>query len=202
MDSTSSDTAALVARAQDDGEAGFGGLYRRLTPALSSWARLRIGDQLGRSLAPEDLVQEVWWEALRHFERFDPERGDFRRWIFGIATNLLLQARRRLGVRGELGAHARHGRREPLHEGLSDEATAITRRARRSEAAQRFVHYVQKLEDDDRQLIIHCGLEDLPIKDAAGLLGISEAAAFKRWQRLRKRIREDLNEDADALLAP
>jgi RNA polymerase sigma-70 factor (ECF subfamily) len=32
-----------------------------------------------------DVFQDVWLAALRHIEQFDPDRGELRSWLFGIA---------------------------------------------------------------------------------------------------------------------
>ena len=42
----------------------------------------------------------------------------------------------------------------------------------------------------DRMLLVHCGLEAETCSTAAVKLGLSEDAAIKRWQRLKERLSE------------
>jgi RNA polymerase sigma factor (sigma-70 family) len=35
----------------------------------------------------EDIAQEVWVKAWRHIDSYDPQRGKFRTWIYGIARH-------------------------------------------------------------------------------------------------------------------
>ena len=70
-------------------------------------------------------------------------------------------------------------------------APSITTRAARDEQLRLFLDRVERLDDDDRELVVLRGLEELPLADVATLMGIGEEAATKRWQRLRARLREE-----------
>lgn len=161
-------------------------------PALLAWARLRVRPELRALLDPEDLVQEVGCRALTNLASFDPARASFRQWLFGIANRVLLEALR------ELGRHPVR-RSAPVADGsntggFSDVAaavTTITRKVARDELIARFLVQVDALEDGDRALLLHHGLEELPHGQVAGLLGIGEDTVRKRWQRLRDRLRGD-----------
>lgn len=72
--------------------------YREYGPSLLGFAVNELGD---RGLA-EDLVQEVFVRAWRSGERYDPERSSLRTWLFAIARNLVIDARRARGVRPPL----------------------------------------------------------------------------------------------------
>jgi RNA polymerase sigma-70 factor (ECF subfamily) len=39
----------------------------------------------GNRPAAADLFQDTWLDAIRHIEQFDPQRGELRAWLFGIA---------------------------------------------------------------------------------------------------------------------
>lgn len=183
------DTDGLAARARDDGQ-GLTELYRRLAPALYAWAALRIQPGLRGRLEPEDVVQETWWRALDTFDRFDSSRGSFRGWLFGIATHVLLNgirnARRRTWTRPpDLGI------RDPEPQDIVDDGTRISKKVARSENTRILVDRLLALPEAERDLLVHMGLEGLTAGQAAELLGISEASAAKRWQRLRERLRTD-----------
>ena len=65
----------------------------------------------------------------------------------------------------------------------------MSRRVSRDEELARFREAVAALPEDERKLVLHCGLEGLPLREVGERLGISEEAAGKRWQRLRARLR-------------
>ena len=45
-----------------------------------------------------------------------------------------------------------------------------------------------RLGSEERDLIVLCGLEGLPLQDVAARLGLGLEAVTKRWQRLRERL--------------
>lgn len=165
----------------------FEALYARLAPALAAWANLRIRVGLRSRLDPEDLMQEVWIRALTAFPNYDPERGPFRPWFFQVAKYVLLDAFRRLrpapiqpGAPEETGGW-RLSR-------VPDDGTSVSRQVARQDGLRAFLAEVEALEEDDRTLLVHCGLEGMRMADVAAKLGLSPAATEKRWQRLRARL--------------
>ncbi len=161
--------------------------FEAAAPALLAWARLRIRPELRARLDPEDLVQEVGCRALLAAAGFDPARGGFRPWLFGIANRVLLEALRDLGRAGH--GHVRIG-----PSGLHDAAatvTSITQAVARDDLVRTFLAQVERLDADDRTLLVLRGLEQLPHPQVATLLGIGEDLIRKRWQRLCDRLRSD-----------
>lgn len=180
-------------RTAKSGDAGdFARLYEHIAPAVFTWASLRLRPDQAALLDPGDLVQEVWLRAWRRIEEFDHERVPFRFWVFRIAKNVLLEASRqarRPDQMGRLRASSTDDEGlDPLAR-VADSITAVSRRVSRDEELGRFRDAVAELPEDDRKLVIHCGLEGLPLRDVGERLGISEEAAGKRWQRLRARLR-------------
>lgn len=173
------DTDFHADRAREGDATGFSTLYGRLAPALYAWARFRLHGPMRAAVDAEDIVQEVWWRALEAFPGFQPRGpGAFRAWIFSIATNVFRELARRRSP-------SRNARVETLPPDLSAEITSITRNLARNDEATRLIDDLSRLDDDDRRLVLHCGLEGLTARDAAPLLGISAEAVKKRWQRLR-----------------
>lgn len=160
-------------------------LCERLTPALLAWARLRVPKGSWKPIEPEDVVQEVWLRALTRLETFDPNKGTFRMWMFGIAGRALLDLLRK-AVRGA-SAGSDSSTEDPLAR-VADDATAVSTRLVRSESFQVVAQRLAALDEQDRRLIIYRGLEGLPHEDVAARLGIGVEAATKRWHRLRARL--------------
>jgi RNA polymerase sigma-70 factor, ECF subfamily len=178
-------TDELGARARGGSEGAFQALFERVNPALQAWIRLRMR---GRETDAQDVLQEVWIRAVRGFASYDEGRS-FRGWLLGIAKNVVLQARDRKLREGTL---ARFGSTE-THGGLAipDSATSVSLRAEENETLQRFLAYLDDLEEEERKLVLYCGLEELSLPEAAARLGIGTEAATKRWQVLRARMREN-----------
>lgn len=166
----------------------FTAAYAEVAPALFAWAVLRCTGPLGRAMTPDDLVQEVSLTALRALSRYDPERGEFRPWLFGVAQIVAADALRQL-ARGRLtpagGSLGISGQ-----QALPAEWTTVSRRVRRDEALERLLQWAAALPEEDRRLFQYRGLEWMSNAEAAEALGISTEAATKRWQRLRGRLRE------------
>lgn len=177
------DTAALIA-AGDRGPRAFAALYARVAPALCAWARLRA-PRGEAAFDPDDVVQETWLAAWRRFADFDPARGAFRPWIFGVANRALLAALRRRGAR----RGADEGATASAPSALVDDATSVSRAAARDEAVRGAVAALVALDDDDRDVVVYLGFEGLSAREAAELVGASQAAVEKRWQRVRARLR-------------
>jgi RNA polymerase sigma factor (sigma-70 family) len=184
------DTQSLAREARGGASGKLGDLYSRVLPALYAWARLRIRPEYRRVLSAEDLVQEVWLRAAEAFASFDAARVSFRPWIFTVAKNVLFEVQRKAykatRERTPEGSTARH---EALKE-VPAEVTSLTQRVERDEGVRIFLDRVAELDDDDRKTLIHCGLEELSLREAAERLDVSRDAIAKRWQRLRDRIRE------------
>jgi RNA polymerase sigma factor (sigma-70 family) len=171
-------------------EASFDALYAEVAPSLYAWAELRIRPSLRARLEPNDLVQEVWLRGRRSFDGFERRGVGFRSWAFRIGKHVLMEA-------------LRASRNDPTPlpgwssatgnlalDGIPESVTSFTQRLSREDSVREFLAQAEALEETDRMLLIHCGLEDETCAQAATKLGLSEEAAMKRWQRLRAKLRE------------
>jgi len=184
------DTGELAAEAHAGNVHRFGELYERIAPSLYTWAELRIRPELRQWIDPQDVVQEVWCRAWKIFPAFDPRTLSFRYWIFRVAKNVLLEAFRRLESPA-FKAKSRDATSKALELGdVPDSATAISRRVARAESLKLFSTWVQSLDDEDRMLLIHHGLEGLSQAEVADRLSLNREAVAKRWQRLLARVAE------------
>lgn len=183
-------TRRMVRSIQSGDEQAFAPLYQHLLPALYGWARLRIPREVTGRLEPDDLLQDVWMRALSAFASYDPQRGPFRPWLFQVAKFTLLDALRRLRVRPSAPQEPLPGESAGLSQ-LPDDVTAVSRALARRDDVAAFLARVSLLSEDERELLVHHGLEGLPLGEAAVRMGIGQAAAQKRWQRLRARLVEE-----------
>ncbi|MFT4538389.1 MAG: RNA polymerase sigma-70 factor (ECF subfamily) [Planctomycetota bacterium] len=178
-------TMRLVREARQGSSESFEELYASIAPALHTWADLRIRPGQRSLIEPQDLVQEVWFRALRALEDFDPERIPFRLWIFRVAKNVLLEAFRK--QRGSSVGIGPTTKMRAIHS-LPDSVTAVSKRLMRDESLSIFAEEVRGLPEEEQKLVLHCGLEGLPYKEVAERLRITSDAVAKRWQRLRSKL--------------
>ncbi len=177
-----------VPPAREGGSESFGILYERIAPALHTWAEIRIRPHVRAWLEPGDLVQEVWCRALRSFDDFDAASGNFRYWVFRIAKHVLLEAVRRAGSPAAGGAAGGTTERQSAIGQAPDVVTGVSRRLARQEELGRFRAWVGALEREERELLLHHGMEGLTHAETADRMGLSADAVAKRWQRLRTRL--------------
>jgi RNA polymerase sigma-70 factor (ECF subfamily) len=183
-------TASLVGHVKAGDRQRFDGLYERLSPALYAWAYLRIQPAMRGTVDPEDLIQEVWFRAVRRLDTHDPQRSSFRAWIFTIARNVLLESFRRARRSPAWDAPGGSTTRLLALGNVPDEVTQMTHRVARNEELRRFLDDTGVLSPEDRAILAHCGLEGRTCAEVATRLELTEAAVIKRWQRLRARLRQ------------
>jgi len=189
------DVQELLARARRGDRQAFDELFRRDADSLHRSIRLRLDRRLAPRLDASDVLQETYLEALRRLPRYlaRPE-VPFGLWLRGLARDRLLVLHRR-----HLGADRRSVQRElPLlpadssaqfvhslggHEPSPSQALAAL------EAAQRLRLALERLDEDERELILLRHFEYLSNREIAWLLGISESAANKRYIRTLARLR-------------
>lgn len=177
-------------RSRPPGSVRFEQLYAEVAPALYAWAELRIRPTLRARLEPQDLLQEVWLRGRRNFSRYDERTAGFRAWAFRIGKNVLMEALRASRDEPAPGPGWSAASGTLALEGIPENVTSFTQRLAREESVRAFLAQAAALEEIDRMLLIHCGLEQEACAAAAQKLGLSEDAAIKRWQRLKAKLRE------------
>jgi RNA polymerase sigma factor (sigma-70 family) len=125
----------------------------------------------------EDLVAatfEVAWRRLDDVPSDDPAP-----WLFGVARNLWRNERR-----SDARARALLERLEGSVVHVDPESTAIDAEVRITRAA------LERLGDDDRELLMLVAWDGLSPSQAAEVLGCSAVAARTRLHRARRRLAE------------
>ena len=193
-------TQTLVKRAREGDRRAFTLLYARLAPALQTWARLRLPATAQSRIDPEDLMHEVWWRALEAFRTYDPDRASFRTYLFTIAKRVLIDVLRRAGTASGRGGPSAGP--IPSASELPESVTNVSRQAARDEVLLRVAQTLRSLDDTDRNVFVHCGLEGLRPGQAATLIGLPKEMVVKRWQRLRAKLRNEVPEGEQLLVDP
>jgi RNA polymerase sigma factor (sigma-70 family) len=144
---------------------GFDELYRALGSPITSFARAR------GAVDPEGICNEAFLRAFRSLSTFDGDGAAFRRWLFSITRNLLIDAHRRQQRRPEETFAPPPERSTPAAE---DEALANLADADLS-------LLLSGITDEQREVIILRLVADLSLSDTAAILGRS-VGSVKRLQ--------------------
>jgi RNA polymerase sigma-70 factor (ECF subfamily) len=157
----------------------------------------------GRSDVAEDLAQETLLEAWRHLHSLrDPQR--FSSWLDGIARNLCLRWKR---AQERERAHSEEQQRAGQFLTDDREAALIDEfdleiELERKELAELLDRALALLPAETRLLLIERYIQESPLVEIAGRLGISLDTATKRLQRGRLAFRQTLTTNFQQELAP
>jgi RNA polymerase sigma-70 factor, ECF subfamily len=139
----------------------------------------------------EDLVQETWLRALRHFDQFDPG-SNCRAWLVTILRNAFLNKLRR------------EGRERLESEAAGDSAgsatfedSAVERSTPEEEFLQTVFHgdverALKTLSEASRQVIMLADLEGFTYREIAQVLSCPIGTVMSRLSRARQLLRKEL----------
>lgn len=185
MHSTLSDDELLeLLRAGD--ENAFVALYRRRQGAIYRFALRMCGSE---SVA-EDVTQEVFMTLMRGDGHYDPSRGSFSSYLFGVARNQVL---RRLEKDRFLSPI--YGDEEDRDSAtpeslitLADPLGDLTRKEMISSVRQA----VLALPAHYREVVVLCDLHEMSYADASAALGCAVGTVRSRLHRARALLVERL----------
>jgi RNA polymerase sigma-70 factor, ECF subfamily len=126
----------------------------------------------------EEVTAAAFERAYRKRNRFDPERGEPRAWLFGIARNAALDELRRRSHQAELKA-------EP-----AEQSSAAAADGEDSERRLAVSAGLERLAPGERELIALKFFAGLANAEIAQVLGISESNAGTKLHRAMTKLRE------------
>jgi RNA polymerase sigma-70 factor (ECF subfamily) len=148
---------------------------------LSHYAQRLIPTDLRRTLDPQDVVQDVFFEAFQRLAEFtshDPDSA--RRWLKTIARNRLtdLVRRHRAAKRGsgQLIEEVHHGSVIALLQDLAVYERTPSRSAVSHEMLALMLKLLDRLEPDQKQAIRLRYIQGLSFNDAAERMGRTDGA--------------------------
>jgi len=139
----------------------------------------------------DDLVQETWLQALRHFDQFDPG-SNCRAWLVTILRNAFLNRLRRQGrERLECDMTGERGDSAPF------EDSAIERSTPEEEFFQTIFHgdverALKSLSPAFQQVIVLADFEGFTYKEIAQVLNCPIGTVMSRLSRARQLLRTEL----------
>lgn len=158
-------------------------MYERHAGDLYAYLARRVGPQVA-----EDVLADVFREAIESSSAFDPARGSQRGWLFGIATNLVrrhwqVEQRRLLSLQ-RVGNRSIAG-----GDPLLDLQENVAARVDAVRDASRLLVAVCELDAEDRDLLILSGWEHMTSREIGQVLGITAGAVRTRLHRVRELLR-------------
>lgn len=142
----------------------------------------------------EDILQETFIKAYRHFGKFDG-RSSISTWLYRIATNEALMSLRRKrpeAISFDNPLENSTEPQEPLQ--IVDWCCLPEEEFLTSEGRERLDEAAAKLPANLRVVFVLRDIEGLSTRETAEVLEISEMAVKTRLSRARLRLREDLSE--------
>ncbi|HYH53216.1 MAG TPA: sigma-70 family RNA polymerase sigma factor [Solirubrobacterales bacterium] len=171
----------LVAEAKDaprTTDLAFDRLYRSSRDDVYAYVASLLRD----APAAEEVTAAAFERAYRKRNHFDPERGEPRAWLFGIARNAALDELRQRGRQAELTA-------EPA----DLESFTATEGAEHSERRLAVSAALERLEPRERELIALKFFAGLANAEIAQVLGLTESNAGTKLHRAMIKLREACN---------
>ncbi len=165
----------------DEAQRVVGGWFDAHVDTIHRYVARRAGDEVAL-----DVTAESFRVALEQFERFDRRRGDERAWLYGIATNLL-----RRHWRTEQRLLRTHQRAGASTEVPGDPLVGIDARVDAEREAGRVVGAIERLEPDDRDLLVLVAWEHLTSGEISEALGIPASTIRARLRRIRAQLRTE-----------
>ena len=171
---------------------------------LRRMVQLRMDRRVAGRVDPSDVLQEAYLDASRQLDQYlaDPPMSLFV-WLRFLTGQRLMAIHRQ-----HLGTQKRDARREmSLHRGPMPEAdslslsfsllgpiTSPSMAVMRMEMRTRLTETVDALDPLDREILALRHYEELTNQEAAEELGITPAAASKRYIRALERLKAALTE--------
>lgn len=176
-------------------------LVRHYADRLLESVRAELGDRLRQRLESQDVMQQVYLDALKSIEHFTERgRGSFFAWLRRIAVNRIVDADRRAFQTTKRGAEVRAadlGRDESMARLLGDLSGSVTSPSMAADFHDRvglLEDALGKLNEAQREAIQYRYLNHLSVAETASKMGRSERAVRSLCVRALIRMREVLGD--------
>lgn len=120
---------------------------------------------LGDSGLAEEAVQETFLRAWRAGERFDPQIGSLRTWLFAILRNVVIDLGRARAARPAVAESGVEPAVEPFEETL---------------LAWQLEEAMRRIGEQHRQILVETYYRDRPYAEVAEELGVPEGTVKSR----------------------
>ncbi len=139
--------------------------------------------QVGNRETALDLTQDIFISALRSLHTYDSARAAFRTWLYRVATNKIIDHRRRT-VPPVL----------PLEDVLLPDEQDFAGQIERQSLLDEIERYVSALDPDTQQVYRLRLYGEYTFPEIAAMLGQPEAAVKSRYYRLMQTLRKEFRD--------
>jgi RNA polymerase sigma-70 factor, ECF subfamily len=150
----------IIKQAQQGDADQIAALYETYHVKIFRYLYYRVGDKE----TAEDLTSEVFIRMLRFLGGFQPPGASFQAWLFQIARNICNDHFRKLKSQQVV----------PLEENVGDEKLSVHDTAERVLNSAHLKQALDKLSEDQRDVIIMRFIADMSIAEAAQSLNKTE----------------------------
>lgn len=182
----------LIRRISEGDETALAEVFGARRERLKRLVRLRLDRRLQRRVDPSDVLQEAYLDLARKLPAYAKNpTTPFFLWIRLVVVERLIRIHR-----AHLDAAARDaGREVPIQPGgpradsasmaeqLLGDFTTASRAAEEAERRRWLTTTLDGMDPLDREAIVLRHFEELSNEETAGVLGLSRAAASKRYVR-------------------
>ena len=176
MINTFTEEVSLLKRAQELNNDALGEIHDRYYPEIYRYAYNRVGSQT----AAEDIASEVFLRLLNSLHGSHPPQTTLRGWLFGVASNLVVD-------------HYRRGETQSLDEWTPDGKT--------SQIAEQYMRYadlraaLQQLKTEQQEVLSLRFGEGYSLEETARLMKRPitsiKAIQFRAIDALRRKLAKD-----------
>lgn len=185
-------SARLLHKVQRGDRDAFDCLVSKFRERLTTLVRLRLGADLRRRVAVEDVLQEALLRAFQSTEKakFDTERSFFG-WLATITERTIVDLARRHAARPA----------SALDQELAGRDVSPSRGLRREERFERLQRALDGLSAEHREVIILARLQGLPFKEIGQRMNRSHTAVASLLSRALTKLRSSFG-DTESLRLP
>jgi RNA polymerase sigma-70 factor (ECF subfamily) len=180
-------------RFQSGDRAAFTTLVRRHQGSIFNFALRHLRSQP----AAEEVVQDAFVRVVQSAAEFKHE-ARFATWLYTIARNLCIDQIRKRTLRRHPSLDESKRADEPdgatLGEQTADSRANVERAAVGVEIRERVLAAVEDLPDDQREVFLMREVSNLPFKEIAEIIGVSENTAKSRMRYALERLQAALSE--------
>jgi RNA polymerase sigma-70 factor, ECF subfamily len=184
---------SLMIRFQSGDRAAFTVLVRRHQGPLFNFA-LRY---LRSSPVAEEVVQDAFVRVVQNAAEFKHE-ARFSTWLYTITRNLCIDQTRKRALRRHPSLDepkkAEEGDGPTLGEQTADGKASVERAVVSLEIRERVAGAIDALPEEQREVFLMREVSNLPFKEIAEIVGVSENTVKSRMRYALERLQEALSE--------
>jgi RNA polymerase sigma-70 factor, ECF subfamily len=182
-------TGYLVDKAKTGSETAWKALFQRYHRMLTAQMQARFYGVVRRRCDAEDVLQTAFAKAFENIGGFQYQgEGSFRRWLARLVMNAFAD---------ELRSHRAEQKASVEHDGdlQTMEDRAETERSAAEQRNQAMLEALNRMDEEDRSIVIERLFEKLSYREIAANLGVSRETARQLFAQALSRLSRVMGEE-------